>query len=245
MSATATGLHAIAQGLHDGVAKAVKNGAHPFRLPPLPYALDALEPYIDAHTMQTHHDGHHAAYVTNLNKAIGQDIEYYAAWEGTLRTDLSTATNEWLRVMMRDLSSVPEKIRSAIRDNGGGHYNHSLFWQMMKKNGGGEPKGELVEAINKNFGSFGGFKAQFSKAAISQSGDGWAWLTLDGKSLRIETTANEDTPLSVGREVLLGIDFWEHAYHLKYPNKRADYVAAWFNVINWDFIAERYARLRR
>ena len=188
--------------------------------------------------MEIHHGRHHAAYVGNLNNAIALVPDLYFAIKQKGATEKSVAE------ILKDLSAIPEKIRVALRSNGGGHYNHSLFWQMMKKNGGGVPKGALADAITKTFGSFEGFKDGFTKAALGQFGSGWAWLTLDGKELKIETTANQDTPLSQGRPVLLGIDVWEHAYYLKYQNKRADYIAAWFNVINWDFAADRYATFK-
>lgn len=201
----------------------------PFVLPQLPYAYDALEPHIDAHTMQIHHDKHHAAYVANLNKAVVNDEKLVAKSVDDL---------------LKDLNAVPEKIRITVRNNGGGHYNHSLFWQMMKKDGGGEPTGALAKAIDTSFGSFGAFKESLSKTALGQFGSGWAWLVLDGKQLKIEPTANQDTPLSAGRNPLLGLDVWEHAYYLKYQNKRADYITAWWNVVNWDFVSERYARAK-
>jgi len=201
----------------------------PFTLPPLPYAFDALEPFIDARTMEIHHDKHHAAYVANLNKAVAGFPEL---------------ESKSVEELVRDLDSVPEKIRTAVRNNGGGHYNHSLFWQMMQKDGGGEPRGELARAIAVKFGNFAEFKKGLTKAALGQFGSGWAWLTLDGKELRIESTPNQDTPKSQGRQPLLGIDVWEHAYYLKYQNLRADYVGAWFDVINWDFVADRYSRLK-
>jgi len=200
----------------------------PFTLPPLPYAFDALEPHIDAQTMQIHHDKHHAAYIANLNKAVA---------------DAPVLGKKSVEDLLRDLNTVPENIRTAVRNNGGGHYNHSLFWQMMKKGGGGEPKGELAKAIDKKFNSFSAFKDELTKAAVGQFGSGWAWLTLDGKELKLEAAPNQDTPLSQGRPVLLGVDVWEHAYYLKYQNCRADYVAAWFNVVNWDFVSERYVKL--
>jgi Fe-Mn family superoxide dismutase len=204
--------------------------AGPFTLPPLPYAFDALEPHIDAQTMQIHHDKHHATYVTNLNKAIAQHPEL-----GGNAVDS----------LLKALVAVPDDIRTVVRNNGGGHYNHSLFWQMMKKNGGGEPKGELAKAIDTKFKSFSAFKDEFTKAALGQFGSGWAWLELDGTStldggLKIEPTPNQDSPLLLSRQPLLGIDVWEHAYYLKYQNKRADYVAAWWNVVNWDFVSERF-----
>jgi superoxide dismutase, Fe-Mn family len=200
-----------------------------FTLPPLTYAFDALEPHIDAQTMQIHHDKHHAAYVTNLNKAVASE------------TSLAGKSVEDL---VRNLASVPEGVRTAVRNQGGGHINHSLFWQLLKKNEGGKPQGELAKAIDKKFGSFANFQQEFTKAATGVFGSGWAWLTLDaGKELRIEPTPNQDTPLSVGRTPLLGIDVWEHAYYLKYQNKRPDYITAFYNVINWDFVGERYQKL--
>jgi Fe-Mn family superoxide dismutase len=216
----------------------------PFTLPPLPYAYDALEPFIDAETMHIHHDKHHAAYVANLNKALTQIYQGgpLPITEGTLKNYL------------QNLNSVPENIRTAVRNNGGGHYNHSLFWQMMKKDGGGEPTGDLAKAIDTTFGSFSTFKENFSKAALGQFGSGWAWLVLDSGKLKIEPTPNQDSPISqpasiVDRSLglqfqtpLLGLDVWEHAYYLKYQNKRVDYIAAWFNVVNWDFVSERYAK---
>ena len=199
----------------------------PFTLPPLPYSFDALEPHIDAQTMQIHHDKHHAAYIANLNKAVA---------------DFPDLGKKSVEDLLRDLNNIPENIRTAVRNNGGGHLNHSLFWQMMAK-GGGAPKGELAKAIDKKFNSFSAFKDELTKAAVSQFGSGWAWLTLDGKELKLEAAPNQDTPVSQGRLALLGVDVWEHAYYLNYQNRRADYVAAWFNVVNWDFVSERYAKL--
>ncbi|HNQ74581.1 MAG TPA: superoxide dismutase [Verrucomicrobiota bacterium] len=206
--------------------------ASPFKLPPLPYAFDALEPHLDARTMEIHHDKHHQAYVDNLNKAFAQ-----MPWGGALPT-FSHLENNWLK-NPKFLSENP-----AVRNNGGGHYNHSLFWQMMKKNGGGEPKAELARAIEKHFGNFTDFKTKFSDAAMKQFGSGWAWLVSHEGKLAIESTPNQDTPLSTGKQPLLGLDVWEHAYYLKYQNKRADYITAWWNVVNWDFVAERHARLQ-
>jgi len=198
--------------------------AGPHKLPALPYAFDALEPHIDAKTMEIHHGKHHQAYVTNLNKALqGQD----------------NLANKKIEDLVKDLNSVPENIRTAVRNNGGGHYNHSLFWQMLKK-GGGEPKGEIKTAIDRTFGSYVKFKEGFTEAATKVFGSGWAWLTLDGKQLKIESTPNQDAPLSQGRLPLLGLDVWEHAYYLKYQNRRPEYIAAFFNVINWDFVTERF-----
>jgi Fe-Mn family superoxide dismutase len=195
----------------------------PFTLPPLPYAFDALEPHIDAQTMQIHHDKHHAAYVAILNKAPFPELG-----------------KKPVKDLLKDLSAVPEKIRTAVRNQGGGHYNHSLFWQMMSKNGGGQPAGELSKAIDRKFGSFGAFKDQFTKAAVVQFGSGWAWLVSDGGELRIQSTPNQDSPVSEGKQPLLGLDVWEHAYYLKYQNRRPEYVAAWFNVIHWDDVSRRF-----
>ena len=226
-AALATLPGAIAQTSATAPAAAAPTG--PFTLPPLPYAYDALEPHIDAQTMHIHHDKHHAAYVANLNKAVAEF------------PDLG---NKPVEDLLKDLNSVPEKARTAVRNNGGGHYNHSLFWQMMKKDGGGEPSGDLAKAIDAGFGGFSAFKDNFSKAALGQFGSGWAWLVLDGNAVKIEPTPNQDTPLSAGHPPLLGLDVWEHAYYLKYQNKRADYIAAWWNVVNWDFVADRYAKAK-
>jgi Fe-Mn family superoxide dismutase len=204
----------------------------PFTLPPLPYAYDALEPHIDAQTMQIHHDKHHAAYIANLNKAVASIPQF------------DSFVNDSVAGLLKDLSSVPESVRTAVRNNGGGHYNHSLFWQMMKKGGGGEPTGDLAKAIDAAFGSFSTFKDNLAKAGVGQFGSGWAWLVLDGSALKIEPTANQDSPLSSGKTPLLGVDVWEHAYYLKYQNKRADYITAWWNVVNWDFVADRYAKAK-
>jgi len=200
----------------------------PFTVPALPYAYDALEPYIDARTMQIHHDKHHAAYVANLNKAVA---EY---------PDVAKMSIE---VILKNLDAVPEKIRTAVRNQGGGHYNHSLFWLMLKKNTG-VPQGALASAINQRFGSFSAFKEEWTKTATGVFGSGWAWLVLDAnKQLGIEPTPNQDATISGGKEPLLGIDVWEHSYYLKYQNRRPEYVAAFFNVINWDFVSERYVKL--
>lgn len=201
----------------------------PFTLPPLGYAFDALEPHIDAQTMQIHHDKHHAAYVANLNKAVA---------------DFPDLAKESPETLIKSLDAVPEKIRTAVRNNGGGHFNHSLFWQMMKHDGGGEPSGELAQAIDKRFNNFAAFKEQLSKAAVGQFGSGWSWLVLKNKELAIEPSANQDSPVSHGAIPLLGVDVWEHAYYLKYQNRRADYVGAWFKVINWDFVSERFSKSR-
>ena len=227
-AAASTFRAAIAQPAPTPAAPAAPSG--PFTLPPLPYAYDALEPHIDAQTMQIHHDKHHAAYVANLNKAIN-------GMPGT-------SGNLAIESLLQDLNSLPENARTAVRNNGGGHYNHSLFWQMMKKGGGGEPKTELAKAIEASFGNFADFKTKFTDAATKVFGSGWAWLTMDGGTLKIESAPNQDSPLSAGRTPILGLDVWEHAYYLKYQNKRADYIAAWWNVVNWDFVAERYAKVK-
>ena len=200
-----------------------------YSLPPLPYPFDALEPHIDAQTMEIHHNLHHGTYVANLNKVVAQFPEL---------------GKKSVEELLRDLNSVPETIRAAVRNQGGGHLNHSLFWQMMARNRGGEPKGELAQAIETAFGGFPDFKAKFSEAAAKVFGSGWAWLVLADGALKIENSANQDSPLSQGRHPLLGLDVWEHAYYLKYQNRRPEYVGAFWNVINWDFVADRYAKLK-
>jgi Fe-Mn family superoxide dismutase len=197
-------------------------------LPPLPYPYDALEPYIDAQTMEIHHTRHHQAYVNNLNAAL----EKYPELQ-----DVPVET------LLRNLPSVPEDIREAVRNNGGGHLNHSMFWTLMKPGGGGEPSGSLAEAIAKAFGSFANFKELFTKAAMGRFGSGWAWLSMTafGK-LVVHSTPNQDNPVMEGLIPLLGLDVWEHAYYLKYQNRRADYVQAWWNVVNWDQVAAHYAK---
>ena len=197
-----------------------------YTLPDLPYPADALEPHIDARTMEIHHGKHHNAYVTNVNKALAD------------HPDLAAKSIEDL---ISDLSAVPEGIRGAVRNNGGGHANHSLFWQLMSKNGGGAPGGELASAIDGAFGNFDDFKAKFTQAGMTRFGSGWAWLSVDGGKLVVESTANQDSPLSHGRTPILGLDVWEHAYYLNYQNRRPDYLAAWWNVVNWDEVARRFA----
>ncbi|MCA9042398.1 MAG: superoxide dismutase [Planctomycetaceae bacterium] len=197
-----------------------------FSLPDLPYAYDALEPHIDARTMEIHHSKHHQAYINNVNAAL----------EG--HADLAAKSVDEL---VSDLGTVPEAIRGAVRNNGGGHSNHSLFWTILGPNGGGEPGGELGDAITSTFGSFDAFKEQFNKAAATRFGSGWAWLSVDGGKLVVESTPNQDTPLSEGRTPILGLDVWEHAYYLNYQNRRPDYISAFWNVVNWDAVAERYA----
>ncbi len=196
-----------------------------FTLPALPYACDALEPHIDARTMEIHHGKHHQGYVTKVNAAI----------EGT---ELAGKTIEEL---VANLDSVPENIRTAVRNNGGGHANHSLFWTVMGPSAGGTPSGALAQAIDTAFGNFDSFQQQFNNAAATRFGSGWAWLSVDGGKLIVESSANQDSPLSAGRTPILGIDVWEHAYYLKYQNRRPDYVAAFWNVINWDEVARRFA----
>ena len=217
---------AIAQTNSPMPASAATSG--PFTVPLLPYAYDALEPFIDARTMEIHHDKHHATYVANLNKAVA---EYPAVAKMAVED------------ILMNLNAIPEQIRTAVRNNGGGHFNHSLFWQMLKKDGG-EPTGALANGIDSVFGSFPTFKEDFSKAAIGQFGSGWAWLVIDGnKQLSIEPAVNQDSPISQGKQPLLGIDVWEHAYYLKYQNRRPEYVAAFFHVINWGFVSERCEKL--
>lgn len=210
------------------VGCATAQSGTPLELPSLPYPVDALEPYIDAQTMTIHHDKHHQAYVTNLVKAL----------EG--QTELSKKP---LNEILANLDAVPESIRTAVRNNGGGHANHSLFWRIMKPNGGGAPKGELLKAVEGKFGSFDKFKEEVSKAGATQFGSGWAWLSVDGsKQLVVSATPNQDTPIMTGSTPILGVDVWEHAYYLKYQNKRADYLAAWWNVVNWDVVNDEYSK---
>ena len=201
-----------------------------YTLPSLPYPVDALEPHIDAKTMEIHHDKHHAAYVTNLNKAI----------EGTDLGDMP------IEQLVAKIDGVPEKIRPVVRNNGGGHANHSMFWTLMGPKAGGAPSGELAKAIDSSFSSFEGFQKKFTEAALGRFGSGWAWLSLDAnKKLMIENTPNQDSPLMHGHTPVLGVDVWEHAYYLKYQNRRPEYVAAFYNVINWDEVARRYAASKK
>ncbi|MBL8055297.1 MAG: superoxide dismutase [Anaerolineales bacterium] len=198
-------------------------------LPPLPYAHDALEPHIDTQTMQIHHGKHHAAYVTNLNKAL----ESAPDLQGKSVDDL-----------IKNLAAVPEAIRTAVRNNGGGHVNHTLFWNLMAPNAGGAPTGALGEAINAAFGSFDEFKAKFEAAGVGRFGSGWAWLVVKGGKLEITSTPNQDSPMMDGIAAILGVDVWEHAYYLKYQNRRADYLKAWWNVVNWSAVAKLYDAAR-
>lgn len=205
----------------------------PFSLAKLPYAYDALEPHIDARTMEIHHTKHHAAYVTNLNKAVASKPE--------LLGQVGSDQNKALEELIRGLHRWPAEVRTAIRNHGGGTYNHNLFWQMLSKTGGGEPKGEVLGAIDKSFGSFSKFKDEFTKAALGQFGSGWAWLLWNGSKLEVKGMPNQDAPVLPGQTALLGIDVWEHAYYLKYQNRRADYINAFYNLVNWDFVQARLA----
>ncbi|MCJ7706918.1 MAG: superoxide dismutase [Anaerolineales bacterium] len=196
-------------------------------LAPLSYPYDALEPHIDARTMEIHHSKHHATYVNNLNTAL----EGHAALK-----------DKAVEELLADLNAVPEAVRTAVRNNGGGHANHTFFWTVMAPGAGGEPAGAVGKAIDKAFGGFAGFKDAFSKAAVTRFGSGWAWLVLDGsKELKVLASANQDSPFSEGLKPLLTVDVWEHAYYLKYQNRRADYVAAWWNVVNWAEVNRRFA----
>jgi len=194
-------------------------------LPKLPYAYDALEPHIDAQTMEIHHTKHHQGYVTKLNAALEK------------APDLQKTS---LEELLRGIATVPEAIRTAVRNNGGGHANHTLFWQVMTPKGGGEPSGKVGDAISKTFGGFAAFKEQFTAAATSRFGSGWAWLVVLNGKLAIESTANQDSPIMEGKTPVLGLDVWEHAYYLKYQNRRPDYIKAWWNVINWPEVARRF-----
>ena len=197
--------------------------AGPYTLPPLPYAYEALQPHIDAETMRIHHDKHHQAYITNANKLLADQPE------------LAKLSPEEL---LANLDKAPEAIRVGLRNNVGGHLNHSQFWLMMSPDGGGEPKGELAEAIKKDFGSFEAFKKELTDAALKRFGSGWAWLVEEDGKLSIFSTPNQDPPLLEGKTALLGIDVWEHAYYLKYQNRRSDYIAGWWNVVNWPYVAK-------
>jgi Fe-Mn family superoxide dismutase len=196
-------------------------------LPPLPYDFAALEPHIDAQTMQIHHGKHHQTYVNNLNAALEKhpDLQKMSAEE-----------------LVRNLASVPEDIRTAVRNNGGGHVNHTMFWKMMAPNAGGAPSGAVAEAITASFGNVDAFKEQFAKAGVSRFGSGWAWLIDNNGKLSIESTANQDNPISDGKKPILGVDVWEHAYYLKYQNRRPDYISAWWNVVNWAEVNRLFGR---
>jgi superoxide dismutase, Fe-Mn family len=196
-----------------------------YTVPPLPYPYDALEPHIDKATMEFHHDKHHQAYVDKVNAAL----------EGTPLADAP------IEDVLKDLGQVPEAKRAAVKNNGGGHYNHTMFWENMSPNGGGEPAGALGEAIASTFGSFSDFQAKVKETGVNQFGSGWSWLVHDGSGLAVVGSANQDNPISTGSTPLLGVDVWEHAYYLKYQNRRPDYIDAWWNVVNWEQVAERFA----
>jgi Fe-Mn family superoxide dismutase len=202
-----------------------------YTLPPLPYDFGALEPHIDARTMEIHYTKHHQAYVTNLNNALKDHPQFQA---------------KPIDALIADLGAIPEAVRTAVRNNGGGHANHSLFWQIMKPGGGGDPGGAIAQAIASDLGGFAAFKDSLAKAAIGRFGSGWAWLIAakDGK-LTISSTANQDSPIMDGQNPIMGIDVWEHAYYLKYQNRRADYIAAWWNTLNWDEINRRFAAAKK
>lgn len=199
---------------------------HPFKLPDLPYAFNALEPHIDAKTMEIHHDKHHAAYTNKLNEAL----EKHAPLQ-----------SKSIEELLRSIDTIPEDIRGAVRNNGGGYANHALFWEIMSPNGGGEPGGALGDAIKQKFGSFQDFRAKVSNAGATQFGSGWAWLVVDSGKLDVYSTPNQDSPYMKGHTPILGVDVWEHAYYLKYQNRRPDYLEAWWNTVNWDEVAKRYA----
>lgn len=196
-----------------------------YTLPELPYAYDALEPHIDARTMEIHHSKHHQAYISKVNAALEGHDELAA---------------KSIEDLVSDLNAVPEAIRGAVRNNGGGHANHSLFWTIMSANGGGEPAGDLADAISGKFGSFDKFQAEFANAAATRFGSGWAWLSVDNGEVLVESTPNQDTPLSEGRTPILGLDVWEHAYYLNYQNRRPDYISAFWSVVDWNAVADRY-----
>jgi Fe-Mn family superoxide dismutase len=198
-----------------------------FTLPPLPYDFAALEPHIDAKTMEIHHGKHHQAYVNNLNAAIEK------------APDLASKS---LDDLMRNVNTVPESVRTAVRNNGGGHWNHSMFWQIMAPKAGGEPGGNLGNAIRTAFGDFAKFREQFSAAGVGRFGSGWAWLITSGGKLSITSTPNQDNPLMEGQRAIMGLDVWEHAYYLKYQNRRPDYITAWWNVVNWKEVEKRFSQ---
>jgi superoxide dismutase, Fe-Mn family len=195
-----------------------------FTLPALPYPTDALEPHIDKLTMEIHHGKHHNAYVTNLNAALEKHPELQS---------------KSIEDLLKNINTVPEDIRTAVRNNGGGHANHSMFWQIMGPNAGGAPSGKIADALNGSFGTFDTFKEQFAKAGVGRFGSGWAWVIDNGGKLAIESSANQDSPLMEGKKIVFGIDVWEHAYYLKYQNRRPDYIGAWWNVVNWNEINKR------
>ncbi|HEX8196694.1 MAG TPA: superoxide dismutase [Pyrinomonadaceae bacterium] len=201
-----------------------QNQTYPFSLPPLPYAFDALEPVIDAQTMQLHHDKHHQVYVDNLNNALKDHTEFH---------------NRSLEQILQSINEVPEAVRTAVRNHGGGHHNHSMFWQIMKRNDGAGPQGATLQSIEKSFGSFDDFKTKFNEAGTKLFGSGWVFLVVDNGELKIQPMPNQDSPLMNNLQVVMGNDVWEHAYYLKYQNKRADYLKAWWDVVNWEVVGER------
>jgi Fe-Mn family superoxide dismutase len=205
--------------------------SYPYSLPALPYDAAALEPHVDVQTMQIHHGKHHQAYVNNLNAALEKAP--------------SELQKKGLSELLADLSKVPDAIRTAVRNNGGGHWNHSAFWRLMGPGKGGEPSGRLADLIKSSFGGFGAFKEQFAAAAMGRFGSGWAWLTVESGKLAITSTPNQDNPAMEGKSAILGLDVWEHAYYLKYQNRRADYVAAWWNVVNWEQVSANLESLKR
>lgn len=215
---------------NQGIALADEKVEGPFTLPPLPYDYNALEPYIDAETMRFHHDKHHATYTKNLNVAVNKYPE------------LKSKTPEEL---LQQLDSLPEDVRTTIKNNGGGYVNHKMFWEIMAPGKGGEPTGAIAEAIKEKFGSFAAFKEEFNKAGGSRFGSGWVWLVSDGGQLKITTSANQDSPISEGMYPVMGNDVWEHAYYLKYKNNRAEYLNNWWNVVNWEEINKRYEAGRK
>ncbi len=218
--------YAFAQNAPSGTQPRPNTGV--IHLPPLPYAYEALEPHIDAATMRFHHDKHHAAYVKNLNAALDKHPEL---------------KSKSVESLLANLDNVPEDIRKIVRNNGGGHVNHSMFWRIMKPQGGGEPTGAIASAINQNFGNFAAFKKQFNEAGTSRFGSGWVWLVRNkDNKLEVTTTPNQDSPISEGQYPIMGNDVWEHAYYLKYQNRRPDYLDAWWNVLNWDEINKRFAQ---
>jgi Fe-Mn family superoxide dismutase len=222
---SAAGARAASTGKKGGTAPSGAT-SQPFTLPKLAYAYDALEPHIDAKTMEIHHTKHHQAYITNANNAL---------------KDQAALQRKSAEEMLGNLNALPESVRTTLRNNVGGHVNHAFFWRVIGPNGGGAPRGALADALTKNFGSFDTFKTQFADAATKRFGSGWAWLTLKDGKLAITSTANQDSPISDGASPLLGLDVWEHAYYLKYQNRRADYITAFWNVVQWDQVAANYA----
>ncbi len=218
------------EGFMTQQATSKKESPVAFELPALPYAFDALEPYIDAKTMEIHHDKHHGAYVTNLNKAL----------EGQ-----SALQSLSIDALLAKIDTVPENIRTAVRNNGGGHWNHSMFWKIMKKGGGGEPKGDLAQAITQAFGTYAEFKTKFAAAGMGRFGSGWAWVVVKDGKLAIESSPNQDNPIMSGGKPVFGLDVWEHAYYLKYQNRRADYIEAWWSVVDWNAVSDHYAAAKK